>query len=134
VQGVSAAPRRSCAQRAPISIATAAEVWRDLFARRGHHGSAPHRAAHRRDLEHPSIGRRGRHAYHMAGATAVFNANRFERRFRDMHAIAQQIQGRDAHYEDVGKAILSAISIRRRRCDDRSVVLRTGAALLLNNS
>ncbi|MEA2886570.1 MAG: hypothetical protein QOD11_930, partial [Bradyrhizobium sp.] len=29
------------------------------------------------------------------------------RRFRDMHAIAQQIQARDTHYEDVGKAILS---------------------------
>jgi alkylation response protein AidB-like acyl-CoA dehydrogenase len=47
-------------------------------------------------------------AYHMAGATAVFRANKFERRFRDMHAIAQQIQARDSHYEDVGKAILSA--------------------------
>jgi indole-3-acetate monooxygenase len=47
-------------------------------------------------------------AYHMAGATAVFSANRFERRFRDMHAIAQQIQARDAHYEDVGKAILGS--------------------------
>jgi hypothetical protein len=43
----------------------------------------------------------------MAGATAVFSRNRFERRFRDMHAIAQQIQGRDSHYEDVGKVILS---------------------------
>jgi alkylation response protein AidB-like acyl-CoA dehydrogenase len=47
-------------------------------------------------------------AYHMAGATAVFRANKFERRFRDMHAIAQQIQARDTHYEDVGKAILAA--------------------------
>jgi len=47
-------------------------------------------------------------AYHMAGATAVFSANKFERRFRDMHAIAQQIQARDTHYEDVGKAILTA--------------------------
>jgi alkylation response protein AidB-like acyl-CoA dehydrogenase len=46
-------------------------------------------------------------AYHMAGATAVFSANRFERRFRDMHAIAQQIQARDTHYEDVGRAILA---------------------------
>jgi alkylation response protein AidB-like acyl-CoA dehydrogenase len=45
-------------------------------------------------------------AYHMAGATAVFRANKFERRFRDMHAIAQQVQARNAHYEDVGKAIL----------------------------
>ena len=47
-------------------------------------------------------------AYHMTGATAVFSANPFERRFRDMHAIAQQIQARDTHYEDAGKAILAA--------------------------
>jgi alkylation response protein AidB-like acyl-CoA dehydrogenase len=47
-------------------------------------------------------------AYRMAGATAVFKANRFERRFRDMHAIAQQVQARDTHYEDVGKAMLAA--------------------------
>ncbi|MBR0697336.1 acyl-CoA dehydrogenase family protein [Bradyrhizobium lablabi] len=47
-------------------------------------------------------------AYHMAGATAVFAKNPFERRFRDMHAIAQQIQARDTQYEDAGKAILSA--------------------------
>jgi alkylation response protein AidB-like acyl-CoA dehydrogenase len=46
-------------------------------------------------------------AYHMAGATAVFSANKFERRFRDMHAIAQQVQARDSHYEDVGKAVLA---------------------------
>ena len=45
-------------------------------------------------------------AYHMAGATAVFRANGFERRFRDMHAIAQQIQGRNAHFEDAGRSIL----------------------------
>jgi alkylation response protein AidB-like acyl-CoA dehydrogenase len=47
-------------------------------------------------------------AYHMAGATAVFRSNPFERRFRDMHAIAQQLQARDTHYEDVGKAILTS--------------------------
>jgi len=46
-------------------------------------------------------------AYRMAGATAVFRSNPFERRFRDMHAIAQQIQARDTHYEDVGKVILA---------------------------
>ena len=45
-------------------------------------------------------------AYHMAGATAVFRANKFERRFRDMHAIAQQIQARNAHFEDAGRSIL----------------------------
>jgi hypothetical protein len=37
----------------------------------------------------------------------VFRANGFERRLRDMHAINQQLQARDTHYEDVGKAILS---------------------------
>jgi hypothetical protein len=49
----------------------------------------------------------------MAGATAVFRANKFERRFRDMHAIAQQIQARDSHYEDVGKNILTNSAIPR---------------------
>jgi indole-3-acetate monooxygenase len=52
-------------------------------------------------------------AYHMAGATAVFRANKFERRFRDMHAIAQQIQARDTHYEDIGKNILTNSAIPR---------------------
>jgi alkylation response protein AidB-like acyl-CoA dehydrogenase len=52
-------------------------------------------------------------AYHMAGATAVFRANKFERRFRDMHAIAQQIQARDTHYEDVGRSILTASPVAR---------------------
>ena len=67
-------------------------------------------------------------AYHMAGATAVFSANKFERRFRDMHAIAQQIQGRDTHYEDAGKAILSGnLDTPPTAVNEfRSVVLRTG--------
>jgi alkylation response protein AidB-like acyl-CoA dehydrogenase len=52
-------------------------------------------------------------AYHMAGATAVFKSNPFERRFRDIHAIAQQIQSRDTHYEDVGKRILTNSAIPR---------------------
>jgi indole-3-acetate monooxygenase len=45
-------------------------------------------------------------AYHMAGATAIFASNPFERRFRDIHAIAQQIQARDIHYETVGQVLL----------------------------
>ena len=44
-------------------------------------------------------------AYHVAGSSAVFQSGKFERRFRDMHAIAQQLQGRDAHYETVGQSI-----------------------------
>src|ERR1700742_2988492 len=52
-------------------------------------------------------------AYHMAGATAVFKSNPFERRFRDMHAIKQQIQACDNHYEDVGRSMLTNSVIPR---------------------
>jgi alkylation response protein AidB-like acyl-CoA dehydrogenase len=45
-------------------------------------------------------------AYHAAGGTAVFTSNAFERRFRDIHTVAQQLQGRDDHYENVGKFLL----------------------------
>jgi len=48
----------------------------------------------------------GDFAYEAAGATAVFTANPFERRFRDLHAIAQQLQGRAAHFETVGQYLL----------------------------
>ena len=87
---------------------TANEVWRDLS--RGEALTEQHRIALRIAATwtiHQSAAVVDT-AYHMAGATAVFAANRFERRFRDMHAIAQQIQARDTHYEDAGKAILSA--------------------------
>ena len=88
--------------------ATANEVWRDL--ERGDPVTEAHRIAMRiattwtihQAASVVDI------AYHMAGATAVFARNPFERRFRDMHAIAQQIQARDTHYEDAGKAILSS--------------------------
>jgi alkylation response protein AidB-like acyl-CoA dehydrogenase len=45
-------------------------------------------------------------AYYLAGATAIFQNNAFERRFRDMHAVTQQMQGRWDHYETVGRAML----------------------------
>ncbi|MDX1375962.1 MAG: acyl-CoA dehydrogenase family protein [Burkholderiales bacterium] len=48
----------------------------------------------------------GSFAFEAAGATAVFAANPFERRFRDLHAIAQQLQGRAAHFETVGQHLL----------------------------
>ncbi|MBV8737692.1 MAG: acyl-CoA dehydrogenase family protein [Alphaproteobacteria bacterium] len=44
--------------------------------------------------------------YHAAGATAIFEENPFERRFRDIHAVVQQYQGRQAHFEAVGQALL----------------------------
>jgi alkylation response protein AidB-like acyl-CoA dehydrogenase len=45
-------------------------------------------------------------AYHAAGATAIFTRQAFERRFRDIHAVAQQLQGRDDHFENVGRFLL----------------------------
>ena len=41
-----------------------------------------------------------------SGATAIFEANPFERRYRDMHTVTQQAQGRSAHLEAVGKWML----------------------------
>lgn len=45
-------------------------------------------------------------AYHEAGATAIFADNPFERRMRDIHASAQQVQGRTGHIEVCGQWFL----------------------------
>lgn len=45
-------------------------------------------------------------AYHAAGASAIFTSSAFERRFRDMHTVTQQLQGRQAHFETVGQFLL----------------------------
>ena len=45
-------------------------------------------------------------AYHAAGSTAIFEANPFERRFRDIHTVSQQLQGRLEHFETVGQYLL----------------------------
>ena len=36
----------------------------------------------------------------------MFTSQAFERRFRDIHTVAQQLQGRDDHFENVGKFLL----------------------------
>ncbi len=41
-----------------------------------------------------------------AGATAIFAANGFERRYRDMVTVTQQVQGRMIHFEAVGQHLL----------------------------
>ena len=45
-------------------------------------------------------------AYLAAGATAVFESNPFERRFRDMHAVSQQAQAQFAIFEEIGRHFL----------------------------
>ncbi len=44
--------------------------------------------------------------YQAAGATAIFDINPFERRFRDIHSVAQQLQGRQQHFETVGQYLM----------------------------
>ena len=37
---------------------------------------------------------------------AIFTSSAFERRFRDIHTVTQQLQGRQAHLETVGRYLL----------------------------
>jgi alkylation response protein AidB-like acyl-CoA dehydrogenase len=47
-------------------------------------------------------------AYDAAGATAIFDSHPLERRFRDLHTLTQQLQGRASHLETVGAYLLGA--------------------------
>ena len=44
--------------------------------------------------------------YRLAGSTAIFDNEPFERRFRDIHAVSQQVQGRHSNFETVGRYML----------------------------
>ena len=45
-------------------------------------------------------------AYDAAGATSIFTGHPMERRFRDIHTVTQQMQGRKSHLQTVGAYIL----------------------------
>jgi alkylation response protein AidB-like acyl-CoA dehydrogenase len=45
-------------------------------------------------------------AYNAAGTTAIFENHPLERRFRDIHTVTQQLQGRLSHFETVGAWML----------------------------
>ncbi|MFO1081802.1 MAG: acyl-CoA dehydrogenase family protein [Reyranellaceae bacterium] len=45
--------------------------------------------------------------YKAAGTSAIFVGTPFERRFRDMHTLSQQIQAREAHFETAGRILLN---------------------------
>lgn len=47
--------------------------------------------------------------YKAAGVSAIFPGTPFERRFRDMHTLSQQIQSRDSHFEAVGAIMLGRV-------------------------
>jgi len=44
--------------------------------------------------------------YKNAGVDSIFAGSPYERRFRDIHTLSQQIQSRDSHYEAVGQVLL----------------------------
>jgi hypothetical protein len=46
------------------------------------------------------------YTYKAAGVDAIFPGSPFERRFRDIHTLSQQIQARGAHFESVGQILL----------------------------
>jgi alkylation response protein AidB-like acyl-CoA dehydrogenase len=46
--------------------------------------------------------------YNAAGATAIFESHPLERRFRDIHTVTQQLQGRLSHFETVGAWMMGA--------------------------
>ena len=47
-------------------------------------------------------------AYNAAGATAIFESHPLERRFRDIHTVTQQLQGKIRHFETVGAWMMGA--------------------------
>jgi indole-3-acetate monooxygenase len=45
-------------------------------------------------------------AYHLAGGSAIFENQAFERRLRDIHAISQQVQSQSSNFEVAGQVLL----------------------------
>ena len=55
---------------------------------------------------HPEAEAVADYTYKAAGVDAIFLGTPFERRFRDIHTLSQQIQSRTAHFEVVGQIML----------------------------
>jgi alkylation response protein AidB-like acyl-CoA dehydrogenase len=52
--------------------------------------------------------------YVAAGASAIFEKYQFEKRFRDMHAVSQQIQGHAVNLETAGQVLLGVPGVEPR--------------------
>jgi indole-3-acetate monooxygenase len=89
-------------------LQTMAEIWKHLCA--GSMITVEQRMTVRMASTHAI--HRGREAvdfaYNAAGATAIFDTHPLERRFRDIHTVTQQLQGRLSHFETVGAWMLGA--------------------------
>lgn len=89
-----------------LLFTTLDSVWRDLVA--GQTLSIDHQVGIRGSATFAirEAGAAVDFAYHEAGASAISESNPFERRFRDMHAVMQQVQARCANFEPVGRYLL----------------------------
>jgi alkylation response protein AidB-like acyl-CoA dehydrogenase len=102
---VSQSEARLCAARAFL-LGSLDEIWRDVSGSRRltmDHNTTIRLASTWAIHQARDVVDR---AYHAAGATAIFENNPFERRFRDVHTVIQQYQGRQAHFETVGQVLL----------------------------
>lgn len=89
-------------------LQTVAAIWRDISA--GGKLSMEQRLAIR--MASTNAIHQAREAvdfaYNAAGATAIFESHPLERRFRDIHTVTQQLQGRLSHFETVGAWMMGA--------------------------
>ena len=89
-------------------LQSVAEIWKKVSA--GDKLSVDHRITIR--MASTNAIHRSREAvdfaYNAAGATAIFENHPLERRFRDIHTVTQQLQGRLSHFETVGAWMLGA--------------------------
>ena len=86
---------------------TVREIWTDLTRPEGTL-TLEHRMTLRMASTHAIHSARDAvdFAYNAAGTTAIFENHPLERRFRDMHTVTQQLQGRLSHFETVGAYLL----------------------------
>ena len=89
-------------------LQTVAGIWRDISA--GGRLSMEQRLAIRMASTNAIHQARAAvdFAYNAAGATAIFESHPLERRFRDIHTVTQQLQGRLSHFETVGAWMMGA--------------------------
>src|SRR5438552_683382 len=85
-----------------------ADVWKDVVA--GTSITVGQRVIIRMAATHAIHKARGAvdFAYGAAGATSIFEGHPLERRFRDIHTVTQQLQGRSSHFETVGAWMMGA--------------------------
>lgn len=89
-----------------LLLQTARELWDDV-SRTGAY-TLDHRMRMRLAVTHAiheskdAVGS----VYHAAGTTSVFTSQPFERRFRDINTVTQQLQGRLSHIATVGQHLL----------------------------